>query len=87
MAMPALPVHETEVIEFSDWCTVDEAAAILGKTGQRVRQMIANNNFATIAELGDRPFYLLVTAEVEQLRDWIEEQAAERLARKEAAHN
>lgn len=65
MATPQLPVYETEIIKkLDDLVTLDEAAKMLDKSGARVRQMIAANNFKRVWELGARPTYLLNRAEV-----------------------
>ena len=69
MATPQLPIYETEVIKhLGDLVTLDEAAKILGKTGSRIRQMIAKGNFQKVWELGDRPTYLLSKDELRKMK-------------------
>ena len=78
MAYPALPTYDTQKVFLTDYITVEQAAGILERTASRVRQMILNNNFATIMEVGDRPLYLLDRAEVEGLAHHLQNRTAKK---------
>lgn len=68
MAATPLPTFDTKVhTSLPKHITLDEAAALLGKTPARVRQMIQAKNFKQVWELGDRPTYLLSRSEVERM--------------------
>lgn len=60
---------ETEFVTLDGWVTVEEAAAELGTSGTRVRQLIGDNRFRKVARLGSRPFYLLRADEVRRMAD------------------
>lgn len=68
MARAALPRYETQVVTFSEWMTVEEAAQALSRTPARIRQMIGDGNFQTVAHVGERPVYLLSREEIKEMR-------------------
>lgn len=73
--LPRFP--DNDLIEFEDWATVDIAAATLGVTQSRVRQMIADRNFSEIAIVGSRPTYLVTYTEIERIKTHLEARDAE----------
>lgn len=53
MAATALPTYETEILDqLPGLADMDEAIVTLGRTGARIRQMIANGNFRRVYKLG-----------------------------------
>lgn len=62
-----------------EWCTTEEAAAMLGVTKQAVHKMLKNGEFKSARALGAKPIYVLGRAEVEgiALRRRAAQQAAE----------
>lgn len=68
--MPAvpLPTYETVTIEgLPEYLSLEDAAAALGRTTTRLRQMVDNNNFQRVYAVGRRPAYFFDRAEIEAM--------------------
>lgn len=58
---------ETEYVTLDKLVTVEETAEMLGISAARVRQLIADNRFRKVTQVGSRPLNLLSLAEVERM--------------------
>lgn len=76
--------YETEFYVLDDLVTVEEAADTLGISAARVRQLIADNRFEKITQVGVRPLNLLSKDEVQKMAKVkkTEERARARAAKK-----
>jgi excisionase family DNA binding protein len=59
--------YETEYVTLDKLITVEETAEMLGISAARVRQLIADNRFRKVTQVGSRPLNLLNLAEVERM--------------------